>query len=159
MKDRREPLTRIIEGTAVRLLVNETVTTRVRDVPLHIGGVELDCGSPAARATMMALSDLGEAGDIRLLLSHVPDVGLLIDESSRIDLVVAGHTHGGQIVIPGFGPPVTFSSVPRDVAAGGLHRLPGCHIYVSRGVGCERGLAPRVRFLCPPEITLLTLVP
>lgn len=157
--DRREPLERIIEGTDVRLLVNETITTSVRNTRLHLGGVELNCGEPRAQATMKALSDMGEERDIRLLLAHVPDAALLIGEGSRIDLVVAGHTHGGQVVIPGFGPPVTFTQVPRNVAAGGLHDFPGCHLYVSRGIGCERGLAPRVRFGCPPEITLLTLVP
>jgi predicted MPP superfamily phosphohydrolase len=45
------------------------------------------------------------------------------------------------------------------VAAGGLHAIDGNPIYVSRGVGCERGQAPRIRFFCPPEISLLTLGP
>ena len=78
---------------------------------------------------------------------------------SRIDLVVSGHTHGGQIVVPFFGPIMTLSHVPRSVAAGGLHQIDGNYIYVSRGVGCERMQAPRIRFLCPPEISLLTLKP
>jgi predicted MPP superfamily phosphohydrolase len=47
--------------------------------------------------------------------------------------------------------------VPRAVAAGGLHVLDGNRIYVSRGVGCERGPAPRIRLFCPPEVSLLTL--
>jgi hypothetical protein len=84
-----------------------------------------------------------------------PDVALGLRPGSRIDLVVAGHTHGGQVVLPGFGPPMTLSHVPRAVAAGGLHDLGGNAIYVSRGVGCERGQAPRIRFLCPPEVSLL----
>ena len=66
---------------------------------------------------------LGGEDDVRIVLSHAPDTILALTGPPRADLVVAGHTHGGQIVIPGFGPPVTFSSVPRDVAAGGLHRL------------------------------------
>ncbi len=95
--------------------------------------------------------------DVRLLVSHKPDVALLIEPDDRIDLVVAGHTHGGQVVIPGFGPPVTLSRVPRRVAAGGLHKVGGQSVYVSRGVGHERGKAPPVRLFCPPEITILTL--
>jgi hypothetical protein len=76
-------------------------------------------------------------------------------ERSEIDLVIAGHTHGGQISLPLFGPPVTLSEAPRHVAAGGLHELGGRPIYVSRGVGLERGEAPRVRLGARPEISLL----
>ena len=74
-----------------------------------------------------------------------------------MDLTIAGHTHGGQVRIPFFGPPITLSRVPRRVAGGGLHELQGNAIYVSRGVGCERASAPRVRLNCPPEVSLLTL--
>ena len=59
--------------------------------------------------------------------------------------------------LPLFGPPLTFSPLPRRVAAGGLHRYQGNAVYVSRGLGMERGQAPRIRFRCPPEVTLLTL--
>jgi predicted MPP superfamily phosphohydrolase len=61
------------------------------------------------------------------------------------------------VVIPGFGPPITLTSVPRAAAAGGLHVVNGRQLYVSRGIGLERGAAPRLRILCPPEVSLLTL--
>jgi predicted MPP superfamily phosphohydrolase len=73
-----------------------------------------------------------------------------------VALVLAGHTHGGQVVIPLFGPPVTASRLPRAYA-GGLHDFRGIPLHVSRGVGMERGFAPPVRFLCPPEICVLEL--
>jgi hypothetical protein len=95
--------------------------------------------------------------DFRIVLGHRPDVVSNLKANSRVDLVVAGHTHGGQIVVPGFGPLITLSDVPRKVAAGGLHQLQGNAIYVSRGVGCERHQAPRMRFFCPPEISILTI--
>ena len=81
-----------------------------------------------------------------------------VPPSSRIDLVVAGHTHGGQVVVPGFGPIITLSGVPRAVAAGGLHEMNGNRIYVSRGAGSEQGQAPRIRLFCPPEVSILELV-
>ena len=96
---------------------------------------------------------------MRLLLAHRPDVGLTLPGRPRTDLVVAGHTHGGQVRLPLIGPPMILSDVPREVAAGGLHNLgEGRRVYVSRGVGVEHGgHAPRLRFLSPPEISLLTL--
>ncbi len=74
---------------------------------------------------------------------------------ARVDLALAGHTHGGQIVLPFFGPPLTLTGLERPYAAGGLHDYHGIPLHVSRGVGMERGSAPQVRFLCPPEICLL----
>ncbi len=74
------------------------------------------------------------------------------------DLVVAGHTHGGQVRLPWFGPILTLSAVPRWLAAGGSHYFAGYPVYVSRGVGLERGQAPPVRLLCPPEVALVAVV-
>lgn len=147
---------RILEGTPVRMLDNEIVRIHIRDRNVTIGGIELDY-TPAAERIVRQLETASDTDDIRLVISHYPDTILQLEPNSRIDLVIAGHTHGGQIVIPGFGPPLTLSHVPRHVAAGGLHDLEGRHIYVSRGLGCERNQAPRIRFLCPPEVTLLTL--
>lgn len=145
----------MIEGTAIRLLVNEIVRTRVGDRAITIGGVELDYAAVDARRIIDRLE--GEPGDadVRILVSHLPDSVLALRPSSRVDLVVAGHTHGGQVQLPLFGPPITLSQVPRSVAAGGLHRHEGNAVYVSRGVGMERHYAPRIRFLCPPEISVL----
>ena len=83
-------------------------------------------------------------------MSHRPDTVLELPPDSRVDLTVAGHTHGGQIVLPGFGPLVTLSDVPRSVARGGLHTVDGNRIYVSPGVGLQRGQAPQVRLFSPP---------
>lgn len=154
-----EYVERAFEGTQVRVIINEIVQTRVKDHVVTIGGSELNYRSRAASRMIRQLDELPGQGDLRILLSHRPDVALELNPESRIDLVVAGHTHGGQVCIPGFGPPITFSGVPRAVAAGGLHELQGNLIYVSRGVGHERGEAPRIRFLCPPEVSLLTLSP
>jgi len=149
---------RALAGTGVRLLVNQTARVRVRDRELTLGGIELDWRTREARATVRRLAEARGGEDVRLLLSHRPDVGLSPEAGPRIDLTVAGHTHGGQVQVPFYGPPSTASSVPRAVGAGGLHVLGGRNpIYVSRGVGLERGHAPRIRFLAPPEVSLLEI--
>lgn len=88
------------------------------------------------------------------MISHAPD---FIDALPvHVDLVLAGHTHGGQVVVPLLGPPKTASRLPR-LYAGGLHDYRGTPLHVSRGVGMERGFAPPVRFLCPPEVCIVDL--
>jgi uncharacterized protein len=77
----------------------------------------------------------------------------------QADLLIAGHTHGGQIRLPGVGPLVTNAKVPRRWAAG-MSDLPGGRkLLVSRGIGMERGNAPRLRLFCRPEMAVIDLLP
>ena len=64
-----------------------------------------------------------------------------------------------KIQLPVFGPILTLSRVPRSWAAGVTDLGAGRMLVVSRGVGMERGRAPRVRFLCRPEVVVVDLVP
>jgi hypothetical protein len=148
-----------LRGSGARLLVNDVVTTRVAGRELTIGGIELGWRTPGASRVYRELEARPGRGDFRILLAHRPDAVYPLPEEPRTDLVVAGHTHGGQVAIPGYGPPLTLTAVPREVGAGGLHTMDGGRrIYVSRGVGHEHGgHAPRLRLFCPPEISLLTL--
>lgn len=148
---------RVFAGTGVRVLVNETARIRVGDRRITIGGKDNDDDGRAARALARDLAAGPGAGDVRILLSHHPDPVLQLAPDTRIDLVVAGHTHGGQVQLPLIGPLATASRVPRHIAAGGLHVLDGRRVYVSRGVGVERGQAPKLRFRAPPEISILEL--
>ncbi len=150
-------LAAILDGTGARLLHNETETLTLGDRTVTVAGLELDPDTAAARETIARMSDPADGSDIRILLSHVPDAALEVPPDSRIDLVVSGHTHGGQVTVPGFGPPMTLTEVPRDVAAGGLSELRGNQVLVSRGVGMERGYAPQMRIGVPPEIVLVEL--
>jgi predicted MPP superfamily phosphohydrolase len=91
-----------------------------------------------------------------IVLGHVPNYSLGQVEA---DLLIAGHTHGGQVRIPLLGPVFTLSQVPRSWASGVTSIAPERHLVVSRGIGMERMNAPRMRFLCRPELVVLDLVP
>ena len=86
---------------------------------------------------------------------HSPDTA---PESAALgyDLVVAGHTHGGQVRIPGIGALVTNCSMPRRLASG-LIRMGSAVLHTSPGLGTSK-YAP-FRFGCRPEATLLELRP
>jgi uncharacterized protein len=102
------------------------------------------------------------AADLRLGVMHSPEPGNL-DRfvADGYDLLLAGHTHGGQVCLPGFGTLVTNCGIDRTRARG-LSRYPSADtgpawLHVSAGLGTSPW-AP-VRFACRPEATLLTLVP
>lgn len=98
-----------------------------------------------------------------LLLMHSPD-GIAEAVVRGVDVVLSGHTHGGQISLPFYGPPYTHSELGRRMSSGYYARRrlrhaigirPGrTQLYVTRGIGIS-GLA--LRFLTPPELTVITL--
>ena len=89
---------------------------------------------------------------ITILLAHSPDA---IGEAQEmgVDLVLSGHTHGGQVRAPIIGPIYINTELGREYNQG-FFAFGETYLYVNRGIG-TRGLP--VRFLCPPEIALLTL--
>jgi predicted MPP superfamily phosphohydrolase len=152
--DRPDTVRGILEGTEVVLLQDETRLLAHGDRRVLLAGADF---ADRSAAFVSGLEDHPDVDDVVILFAHYPDVMHRLARDSRVDLLVAGHTHGGQVNLPFIGPPVTLSRVPRRVAAGGYHVVDGVRVYVSRGIGCERGAAPRVRFNCPPEVSLLTL--
>jgi predicted MPP superfamily phosphohydrolase len=111
-----------------------------------------------------------------IVLSHNPDSAEPL-QKWRVDLQLSGHTHGGQITIPGFGPapqlfkmlqPVIPKAMQRYIPlmkatvrvvkhwewAQGMHQVDRNQLYVNRGLGTY----PPGRFLCPPEVTVITLI-
>lgn len=149
----------LIQGTHLELLDNKTKTLKVKDRLITLSGIPLQYWEPQNKAYIEQVERMPDQGDIRLMVAHRPGATLtsMPQADSRIDLFLTGHTHGGQIVLPLFGPPVTFSVVPRKVAAGGLHKLGSRWLYVSRGLGAERDEAPLLRFNCPPELSIIEL--
>lgn len=94
--------------------------------------------------------------DLRLGVTHAPYRRVLdAMAGDGADLVLAGHTHGGQLRVPGFGALVTNCDLPRGQARG-LSAYGDAALHVSAGLGTSP-YAP-IRFACPPEATLLSLV-
>ncbi len=153
-------LRRIVGGSGARVLDNEIDTSEVRGVPVRVGGTTLFGDEAAARrmAARLVAPDGDDRGRVRILIGHKPDAIELV-RATPVDLVIAGHTHGGQVSLPLLGPPLTLTGVPRHIAAGGLHELHGTPIYVSTGVGRERGNAPQLRLGVRPSIGIIDLVP
>jgi len=123
---------------------------------LKVGELELTCLSLRDSFDGKLTIPAAEAGRYHVVLGHSPNYAL-----GRVDadLLIAGHTHGGQVRLPWLGPLVTLSRVPRSWAAG-LTELPGgANLLVPRGIGMERGPAPRLRFLCRPELVFIDLEP
>lgn len=133
-------------------LTNHAVRRDHDGASVRIAGTDTaHAGHPHPAA---ALDDAGPA-DFTLLLTHNPD---LADEACHalgsVDLVVSGHTHGGQVRLPMLGA-VLNSAEHDDVYEEGLVRRPWAWVYVSRGIGTAR--LP-VRFLCRPEVAILEVV-
>lgn len=97
-------------------------------------------------------------GTARIVLAHNPDTAEIVDlnreGSPRVDLMVSGHTHGGQVKIPFLGTPIVPSWYGQKYA-GGLVEGPAFRVLISRGVGMS--MLP-VRVGVPPEISVITLV-
>jgi predicted MPP superfamily phosphohydrolase len=97
--------------------------------------------------------------DLHIGVTHTPASRVLDPMAADgFALLLAGHTHGGQVCVPGYGALTTNCDLPHDMAKG-LHRWPGTEswLHVSAGLGTHP-TAP-IRFACRPEATILTLIP
>ncbi|MFW5866959.1 MAG: metallophosphoesterase [Armatimonadota bacterium] len=143
-----ETLRHVLRGLGIRLLANNSERIGVGDAEIAIAGSdEFAFGRDDVEAALQGT----EEADLVILLAHTPD---LIDDPAAegADLMLCGHTHGGQIQLPGIGAP--WAPVWRGRRrASGLLRANGQLAYVSRGIAS----ATRARFNCHPEVAVLTL--
>ena len=134
-----------------RMLVNEAVDIVRGPHALRVAGIDdLEEGRPDPHVGCRAGDDVPT-----IILSHNPDVVLHLTRDLRVDLVLAGHTHGGQIVLPIYGAPLTMSVVCGARTASGWVPNSRAPLYVTRGLGTQLPLP--IRFNCPPELLLLRL--
>jgi uncharacterized protein len=97
-----------------------------------------------------------DAGEPVILLAHEPDYAPEVLKHGGVDLMLSGHTHGGQVRLPIVGTPQRMLPPGGRRFVEGHFELGPLQLYVNRGIGTV-GLP--VRFNCPPELTLLTLQP
>jgi uncharacterized protein len=149
------PCAVVFVGTDVRCLVDASARVSLQGGgTLGITGLSRGRGRERSSERLARILASAPGADHRIVISHSPD--FVAAMPFDVDLVLAGHTHGGQVVIPFFGPPKTAIRLPRRYA-GGLNDYGGTPLHVSRGVGMERGFDIPVRFLCPPEVCILDL--
>ncbi|MEJ2209854.1 MAG: hypothetical protein P8129_12550 [Anaerolineae bacterium] len=152
---RPEWMASLIEGTDITWLEQESRTIEIRGQRLTLVGVACSHEMAIDTARLSAAMEAVPAQGFTLLLFHSPD--LILDAAEQgVDLYLAGHTHGGQVILPFYGPVITFSHTGREYAAGRF-QVGDTTMYVSRGLGFGGGDLPRVRFLARPEIVSLSL--
>ena len=135
----------------LRWLTNDATQIQREGDSITLSGIDdTRKGKPDLRGTLEKHRD----GAFRILLSHNPDI--VLDENRAllgdVDLILCGHTHGGQIRIPGWGPIRTATKQKDHVL--GLTKFGTTLIYTSAGVG--NGGLP-LRLFCPPEVVLFEL--
>lgn len=141
----------LLEGLPIHRLEKEAVKLHVGEEMIQIAG--LTCShKPFIDYPILQQIVSPQPEDFTILLYHSPDLAPLAAELG-IDLQLSGHTHGGQVRIPGFGALFTGSLYGRRFQSG-RYILDDLVLYITRGIGLEGAGAPRVRFFCPPEITL-----
>jgi predicted MPP superfamily phosphohydrolase len=119
----------------------------------QLAGATTEGSAPGAHATARAVPGT----DLTIGVVHAPYRRVLDAMSADgLPLILAGHTHGGQLRLPLYGALVTNCDLDRRRASG-LSTYAESHLHVSAGCGTSR--FAQVRFCCPPEATLLTLTP
>jgi predicted MPP superfamily phosphohydrolase len=136
--------------TNLIFLRNESRTIRHEGVPLMVAGVEQRGG--AGTDVSAALNGSASRAPA-ILLAHYPSTVFRLPEG-RIGLMLAGHTHGGQIRLPVVGCLAARDRIPRRMARG-LHTVGATRLHVSAGIGCSPRLPARL--MCPREISILTV--
>jgi hypothetical protein len=130
-------------------------------LPFERGGSRL--WFAGVRSSLEATPDLNRAmphqataSEPVILLAHEPDYALEVVKHGGVDLMLSGHTHGGQIRLPFIGTPQPMLAKGGRLFVHGYFNVGPMQLYVNRGIGTVK--VP-LRFLCPPELTLITLQP
>jgi len=145
----------LLNERGVKVLINEGVAIEKNGEKIYLAGVD-DCCGYHADDVGLADSDAGDSGSkiFKIMVTHSPqNYGQIAD--AGYSLLLAGHTHGGQICLPGGFALASFSFLPMPYkmmkGRWSRRQMTG---YTTRGVGVSGVF---VRFFCPGEITVITL--
>ena len=140
----------VLADCGVEMLINDNVRIERNGDSVYLVGLD-DCHYYGADDIALAQRGICD-GAFKVMISHSPEA---YDQAARAgcSLYLAGHTHGGQVCLPGGVAVVTCATVPRKIVKGKWRhgKMAG---YTSRGVGAS---GVPVRFFCPPEMTVITL--
>lgn len=146
--DNKDETTGALAEKGIRVLINEHIPLYRKKDYLFIAGVDdLWAGKLNIETTLNGTDDKP-----KILLCHNPDAIEKI-KHTNVDFVMAGHTHGGQVCLPLYGPPVVYSKFGARYASGLFHEGKTI-MYVNKGIGVSNF---PIRFFARPEITLFTL--
>lgn len=150
-KNRTEEFRKALQASGWEELTNRTVMKDFEGTKTQITGLD----DPHLNRDDRTLLKRDPGAQLALCVVHDPSP---YREAARAgyDLIISGHTHGGQVRIPFLGAIVTNSDLPRRYARG-LSRINGTRLFVNPGLGTGK-FAP-FRFLCRPEASVLYLVP
>jgi uncharacterized protein len=144
-----ESIRHIVSEGGFLELNNVVCTIEQDDARLYLAGVDDVCqGKDRLDLVLRSLPDDGQTA---ILLCHEPDFADVSGPTGRFSLQLSGHSHGGQILFPGFVPPILPKYAQKYPS--GLYQIHDMFLYTNRGLG-----HPRVRFNCRPEITILSLL-
>jgi len=143
----------LVKGLPVRWLQDEVTVITYEGEKIELVGLSCTHDPQVDSVRLQKLIESPSASDnFRILLYHSPDMA---PQASHlpIDLQLSGHTHGGQVRLPFYGALYT-ASLTGKLYESGRRNIGNLTLYVTRGIGMEGAAAPRVRFLCPPEVIL-----
>ena len=140
-------ITKEFERVGIDILENEIVPIKIGEETVNLWGIE-DYWKQFRVPT--GILDSIENKQNIIAITHNPDT--LLKTPDVISLMLAGHSHGGQVRLPFWGA-ILHVTDPRLVK--GEVEIDGKHVFITSGVGCS---GPQIRFLAPPEIAVLTLV-
>jgi predicted MPP superfamily phosphohydrolase len=151
--DLPEVFPEVVQGLPVHWLQDEVVTIHYEGDEIELVGMSCTHDPQADSARLQELlAQQSTPGRFKILLYHSPDMAPEA-AAQAIDLQLSGHTHGGQVRLPFYGALYTASLTGKRFESGRC-QVGQMTLYVTRGIGMEGAAAPRVRFLCPPEVIL-----
>lgn len=148
----------LFDGLPIRVLHDEVLPISTPAGPLTLVGIHDDWDLPRQQRALTRLAPSLPPDEPSILLFHKPDL-MPEAKAAGITLALAGHTHGGQVRVPGYGALLTMSAYGKRWE-GGVYREEGTTLVVSRGLGLEGfDITPRMRLFCRPEVVLVDLGP